>query len=142
LAKVAAALPTIQSLPLFAAALGLSVLTQLSGVICGHLIVSAVTARPSFTESLVILPLVNAAQYFPLTVGGAGVREAGFVLLYGLIGVSKADALAASLVIGAIAYVANAGGGVLHALRPITLEPDQESPVATVAPPGSAPSET
>lgn len=122
LGKIAAALPTVESLGLFAVALGLSVLTQLSGVLCAHVIVVAITARPTFADSLVILPLVNAAQYFPLTIGGAGVREAGFVLLYGMIGVAKPDALAASLIIGALAYAANATGGVLHAMRPLTLE--------------------
>jgi uncharacterized membrane protein YbhN (UPF0104 family) len=142
LAKIAASLPRIESLPLFATALGLSVLTQLSGVVCGHLIIMAVTARPTLTDSLVMLPLVNAAQYFPLTVGGAGVREAGFVLLYGMIGVSKADALAASLVIGALSYGASAAGGILHLLRPLTLEPDAEDPAASVPPSGGAPSET
>jgi uncharacterized membrane protein YbhN (UPF0104 family) len=119
LARIAAALPTISSLPLFGVALLLSVLTQFSGVVAGHLVISSISAIPSFTDSMVILPLVNALQYFPLTVGGTGVREAGFVVLYPLVGVSHADALAASLVVGAMQYGVNALGGILHALRPL-----------------------
>jgi len=124
LSKIAASLPTIKSLPRFFAALGLSVVTQFGGVVFGHVIVSGIAGKVAFTDSLVILPLVNAAQYFPLTVGGAGVREAGFVLLYGLVHVNKADALAASLVVAALMYVGNAIGGVLHAIRPLAVELD------------------
>jgi uncharacterized membrane protein YbhN (UPF0104 family) len=119
LARIAAALPTISSLPLFGVALLISVVTQFSGVVAGHLIISSISAIPSFTDSMVILPLVNALQYFPLTVGGTGVREAGFVVLYPLVGVTHADALAASLVVGAMQYSINALGGILHALRPL-----------------------
>jgi uncharacterized membrane protein YbhN (UPF0104 family) len=125
LGRVAAALPTIESPLLFAVALLLSVVTQFGGVVFGHLVISGISHRVAFTDSLVILPLVNAAQYFPLTVGGAGVREAGFVLFYGLIQVSKADALAGSLVAGALMYLANAIGGILHAARPLTVDQDQ-----------------
>jgi glycosyltransferase 2 family protein len=119
LSRFAAALPTISSPPLFAVALLISVVTQFSGVVAGHLVISSISTAPSFTDSMVILPLVNALQYFPLTVGGTGVREAGFVVLYPLVGTSHADALAASLVVGAIQYGVNALGGILHALRPL-----------------------
>jgi glycosyltransferase 2 family protein len=119
LARIAAALPTISSPPLFAVALLMSVVTQFSGVVAGHMVISSISAAPSFTDSMVILPLVNALQYFPLTVGGTGVREAGFVVLYPLVGASHAEALAASLVVGAIQYGVNALGGILHALRPL-----------------------
>ncbi len=139
LARVAAALPTIESLPLFGVALLISVVTQLGGVLCGHLVISGIDAHVTFTDSVVILPLINAAQYFPLTVGGAGVREAGYVVLFALVHVRKADALAASLVIAALLYVANAAGGVLHALRPLTLEQEAEGaapgePIVKAAP--------
>jgi uncharacterized membrane protein YbhN (UPF0104 family) len=120
LARIAAMIPAIESAPLFAIALGLSVFTQLGGVICGHLIVSSIDPRVSWGQSLAVLPLINAAQFFPLTIGGAGVREAGFVLLYGMCGVAKSDALAGSLVLGAAFHIVNASGGVMHALRPLS----------------------
>src|SRR4029077_9140906 len=87
LARIASSLPTVKSLPLFCVALGMSVLTQLAGVIFGHVLIASITPLARWTDSLVILPLVNAAQYFPLTIGGAGAREAAFVLLYARVGV-------------------------------------------------------
>jgi uncharacterized membrane protein YbhN (UPF0104 family) len=124
LGGIAASLPTVKSLPLFCVALGMSVMTQFTGVVFGHVLISSITPLARWSDSLVILPLVNAAQYFPLTVGGAGAREAAFVLLYARVGVSQADALATSLVIGALMYATSAVGGVLHALRPLALDPN------------------
>jgi uncharacterized membrane protein YbhN (UPF0104 family) len=72
-----------------------------------------------WSDSIVILPLANALQFFPLTIGGAGVREAAYVVLYGLAGVPKPKALAASLAVGALAYAVNALGGVWHLFQPL-----------------------
>jgi uncharacterized membrane protein YbhN (UPF0104 family) len=123
LARIASALPTIVSLPLFFVCLGLSVATQFTGVVMGHLLISSVTSAVHWSDSLVILPLVNAAQYFPLTVGGAGARETAFVLLYSAVGVAKADALATSLVMGGLMYTTSLVGGVLHWMRPLEITP-------------------
>jgi uncharacterized membrane protein YbhN (UPF0104 family) len=122
LGRLAAGLPTIESLPAFGIALVLSVITQLAGVFIGHVVMAGVASHVSFADSLVMMPLVNASMYFPLTVGGLGVREAATVLFYGMVGVARADAMAASLVVDALFYVGNAIGGVLHAIRPLTLE--------------------
>lgn len=120
LSRIAAALPTIASVPLVGLALGLSLLTHLGGVVIGHVVISSITEDVAWTDSLVVLPMANASTYFPLAVGGAGVREAAFVLGYGLVGVRKADALATSLVLTVLSYAVNAVGGVLHLLAPLT----------------------
>jgi uncharacterized membrane protein YbhN (UPF0104 family) len=129
-ARIASSLPTIASLPLFLVALGLSVLTQLCGVVVGHVLISSINTHVAWSDSLVILPLVNTSQYFPLTIGGAGVREAAFVVAYGMIGVAKPDALAASVTLAAVQYATNALGGVLHAIRPLALEAEDTLPGA------------
>lgn len=117
LRRIAAVLPTITSLPLFALALLMSIVTQLCGVVAGHAIVASITKVPTFADSLLILPLINALQYFPFSVGGTGVRETGFMVLYPLVGVSTADAVAASFVVGLLQYAVSGVGGILHALR-------------------------
>jgi glycosyltransferase 2 family protein len=118
--RLMAQLPTIRSAPAFALALLLSVVTQATGVvIAGHALAASIAGGVAFTTSLGVLPLIGAAQYFPLTVGGAGVREAGFVLFYGLVGVSRADALATSLAYAGVQYAVAGVGGILHALLPL-----------------------
>lgn len=128
LGRVFDALPDVVSLPLLLAALGLSVVNQLSGVVVGHVLISSIAGDVTWKDSLLILPLVAAAQYFPFTIGGAGVREAGFVVLYGMIGVKRADSLAASLVLATLQYALSAIGGVLHALHPLELESPLSGP--------------
>lgn len=134
IARIAASLPTIESWPLFVVALLLSVVTQSSGVVVGHILISSITAKALWTDSVVMLPLILASQYFPLTIAGAGVRELGFVMFYGTVGVSKPDALAASFMLMGIQFLMNATGGVLHAIRPITLEEPAGEGAAADAP--------
>jgi uncharacterized membrane protein YbhN (UPF0104 family) len=122
LRRIAASLPQIESLPRFGLALALSLLTQLSSIIIGHVLIHSVSPNVGWSDSLVILPLANAMQYFPLTIGGAGVREAAYVLLYATVGVSKPDALAASFAVGALSYTLAALGGIWHAARPLTFD--------------------
>jgi uncharacterized membrane protein YbhN (UPF0104 family) len=122
LAKIAASLPAITALGPFAAALALSLVTQSGVIFVGHVLLVSLTDGVRLTDSLVILPLIGASQYFPLTVGGAGVREAAFVLLYGLVGVAKPIALATSLAYAGVLYAISGVGGILHALRPLDLE--------------------
>jgi glycosyltransferase 2 family protein len=113
LARVAAALPTVQAPRPFALALALSVFTQSALIFIGHVMI-ATLADVRFTDSMVVMPLIGAAQYFPFSVGGAGVRELAFVKLYALVGVVEHHALAASLAVAVVTYIVAAAGGILQ----------------------------
>ncbi|HMI93869.1 MAG TPA: lysylphosphatidylglycerol synthase transmembrane domain-containing protein [Polyangiales bacterium] len=119
LRRVLEAVPVITSLPLFGVGLLLSVLTQLMGALIGHLVVVSIAPQVTLMQSLVINPLILAAQYVPFTVGGAGVREFAFVTFYGLVAVPQHSSLAAALVIGAVQFLSGAAGGVVQMLRPL-----------------------
>jgi uncharacterized membrane protein YbhN (UPF0104 family) len=121
LARVAVRLPAIEAHKPFAAALALSVVTQSAFIFLGHVLLSSITSV-RLTDSMVVMPLIGASGYFPLTVGGAGIREYAFVKLYGVVGVAEHDALAASLACAAIIYTVAGFGGIVHALGPITIE--------------------
>ena len=101
-------------------ALVLSLATQLLPAFCGYLLIRSIVPAARMADALVIVPLANAAQFLPITVAGAGVRETVFVQLYGLVGVSAQAALAASLSLWlAQAAVAAVGGiYVLFASEP------------------------
>lgn len=122
LARIAGALPTVRYVRPFLNALALSVGTHCAGVVVGHLLVVSVAGDVAFTDSLVVMPLIGAAQYFPLSVGGVGVREVSFVLFYGLVGVPKATAFAASLAYTGVFWSVAALGGVLQVLRPLGVQ--------------------
>jgi glycosyltransferase 2 family protein len=121
LARFAAALPTVVKIKPFAAAVVLSVVTQASVILVGHVLISSLS-QVTLKESMVVMPLVGAAQYFPLSVGGAGVREATLMLLYGMVGVAKPAALAGALAFAAVTYVIAGLGGILHVLRPLRVD--------------------
>lgn len=115
LGRVLLRLPTAQRwLPLMAAA-ALSLVTQLLPALCGHLLLSALAPEARLLDSLAIVPVAAAAAFLPITVSGAGVREALFVKLYASVGIPASAALAASLLLWCSqASVAAVGG--LHAL--------------------------
>jgi uncharacterized membrane protein YbhN (UPF0104 family) len=115
LGRVLLRLPAAERwLPLMAAA-GLSLITQLLPALSGHLLLSALVPEARLLDSLAIVPVAAAAAFLPITVSGAGVREALFVKLYASVGVPASAALAASLLLWCSqASVAAVGG--LHAL--------------------------
>jgi uncharacterized membrane protein YbhN (UPF0104 family) len=120
--RLLAGVPRIASHGRLLAGMALSVMTQASSAMIGHLVLSSINHGVSLTESAVIMPLVLASQYFPLTVGGTGVREAAFVALYGLVGVAQHDALAAALVVGMVHYSAAVPGGIVQVLWPLRVQ--------------------
>jgi uncharacterized membrane protein YbhN (UPF0104 family) len=97
----------------------LSLGTHLAVIIAGHVLVSAVHSPIAFLDSAVVMPLVSIAGYFPLTIGGAGVRELAVVGVYGFVGVPEAKALAAALAYAACLFLVAASGGILNVLKPL-----------------------
>ena len=65
-----------------------------------------------------MVPLAAATAFLPITVGGAGAREAVYVALCGtLFGMPEADALAASLGLWLAHLAVGAAGGVAQLAR-------------------------
>lgn len=117
LGRIAGRLPILQDARAFAVALALSVATQALIVLAGWLLLDALAGLP-FAASLLIVPLAAATTFLPITVGGAGAREAVYVALGGrLFGMPEADALAASLGLWLAHLAVGAAGGVLQLAR-------------------------
>jgi len=119
LGALAAKLPEVKRPLGFAVALVLSLGTHLCVIVAGHLLVTAVDGSVAFLDSAVVMPLVTMASYFPLTIGGAGVREIAVVGVYGFVGVPEAKALAAALAYAACLFLVAVTGGILNMLKPL-----------------------
>lgn len=119
--KLLGRLPVIEHPLPFAGALGLSLVTQALVAVTGWLLFDSVTGGAvSLADALVLVPLAMAAAFFPLSVGGAGVREAAFVeLSQAALRMSRADALAVSLMIWASQLTIGAIGGVWQLVAPV-----------------------
>jgi uncharacterized membrane protein YbhN (UPF0104 family) len=119
LATLATKLPEIRHPFGFALALVISFGTQLTIIFAGHTLVASLERAVRFADSAVVMPVVTVASYFPLTVAGAGAREAALVAVYRLVGVSEPKALAAALAFLSCQLFLAASGGALHLLKPL-----------------------
>ncbi|MFZ1866097.1 MAG: lysylphosphatidylglycerol synthase transmembrane domain-containing protein [Polyangiales bacterium] len=116
------ALPRLFSAWPFILSILLSIVIHFANVVAGHAIIHSLEPSVSFGQSAVLMPLIAASAFFPLTVGGAGVREAAFAALYGFVGVPEASAYAASLSFWATQLVTAAVGGVINLMVPLSGE--------------------
>jgi hypothetical protein len=95
--RLAAKLPALVDGRAFVVAIGLSIVTQLFVAAAGWALLAAL-APIGLGDSLLVVPLAAATAFLPITVGGAGAREAVYVALCGrLFHLPEAEALAASL---------------------------------------------
>lgn len=114
LGTLASRIPALSEPRAFVTATVLSVLTQLLVALAGWVLLRAVDPRVDLAGALLIVPLAAATAFLPITVGGAGAREAVYVTLgASLFGMAKADALAASLGLWLAHLACGAAGGLL-----------------------------
>ncbi|MGN6108568.1 MAG: lysylphosphatidylglycerol synthase transmembrane domain-containing protein [Kofleriaceae bacterium] len=111
-ARIAERLPALHDPRAFVLAIALSVATQALIALAGWVLLAAV-GPIDLGGSLLVVPLAAATTFLPITVGGAGAREAVYVALGGrLFGLPEAEALAASLGLWLAHLAVGAIGGV------------------------------
>ncbi len=120
LGKPIRALPRLFSIGPFLAAIALSLVIHFINIVAGHAIMHSLDPSVTFAQSAVAMPLIGASAFFPFTVGGAGVREAAFIALYGAVGVPTSSAIAGSLSFWAVQLLTAAIGGVINLLVPLS----------------------
>lgn len=117
LARLAGKLPALRDGRAFAIAIALSVVTQALVAAAGWLLLAQL-APIGPGASLLVVPLAAATTFLPITVGGAGAREAVYVALCGsLFGMPRGDALAASLGLWLAHLIVGAAGGMAQLAR-------------------------
>ncbi len=115
-ARHARRLPRIADRGSFAAGFVLSFATQALIAAAGWVLLAPLAAIGP-ADSLLVVPLAAATTFLPITVGGAGAREAVYVALCGqLFAMPHADALAASLGLWLAHLVVGALGGIAQLL--------------------------
>ena len=115
LGELAARVPELTRRGPFASAVGYSLATQGLIALAGWILLRAVEPSVDLGSSLLIVPLAAATTFLPITVGGAGAREAVYVTLgASMFHMTKSDALAASLALWLANLLCGAAGGVLQ----------------------------
>ncbi len=121
LRTIAERVPALSSTGGFVAAAVLSVLTQVCIALAGYVLLHAIEPRVKLGASLLIVPLAAATTFLPITVGGAGAREAVYVTLgASLFQMAEADALAASLALWLAHLINGAFGGIGQVIGQLT----------------------
>ncbi len=69
--------------------------------------------RVSLADCMVLTPLIVLAAMLPISLGGWGVREGAAILLFGLAGLARPEALALSVVFGLCTIAVTLPGSVL-----------------------------
>jgi uncharacterized membrane protein YbhN (UPF0104 family) len=96
----------------------LSVVFHLSQVAVQYLLGRSIGAALPFWYCLVFHPLVVLATALPVSLGGFGVREGGYVLLLGRIGIAPSEAVVLSLMWFGVTAVAGLLGGLVFVTNP------------------------
>ena len=78
-------------------AIALSALLQLSLAACQYLLAIGLGLDTALATFVLIVPITNVIASLPITINGLGMREAGYLLLLGVAGVSKQQAVALSI---------------------------------------------
>jgi hypothetical protein len=114
---IAGKLPALRDGRAFLTAIALSVATQALIALAGWVVLAQLAPIDPWA-SLLVVPLAAATAFLPITVGGAGAREAVYVALCGsLFGMPEDDALAASLGLWLAHLIVGAAGGVVQLAR-------------------------
>lgn len=112
---IAERVPELSSAPAFVVAVFYSIATQVLIALAGYVLLHAIDPRVDLGGSLLIVPLAAATTFLPITVGGAGAREAVYVTLGArLFNMPESDALAASLALWLAHLIVGAIGGIVQ----------------------------
>ncbi|MCD6553113.1 MAG: flippase-like domain-containing protein [Anaerolineae bacterium] len=98
-------------------ALTISVLFNLVNILVNYLIALALDVHLSPWHFFAFVPLISFSLTLPVSLGGLGVREGTYVLLFGQAGVAPEKALALSLAYYAITVVTGLAGGLVYAIE-------------------------
>lgn len=94
-------------------ALALSVALQFSFAFCQYVLGIALGLQIPLTVFLLTVPISNVIASIPISINGLGLREASYVVLMGIAGVSKNEAIALSISYFAATTLAGGLAGII-----------------------------
>jgi glycosyltransferase 2 family protein len=97
-------------------AIGLSIALQLSLAVCQWILARGLGLSAPLTLFVLCVPIANVFASLPVTLNGLGVRETAYLMLFGMAGMAKADAIALGLLWFAATVLGNLTGVVAFAL--------------------------
>ena len=102
------------------AALALSVIVQSVLAVCQYLLALGIGIDAPLTLFLLFVPIAGVFASLPLTINGLGVREGAYLLLFGIAGVDRRNAIALGLLWFACTTIGALPGALAFVATPTT----------------------
>jgi len=102
------------------AALALSVIVQSVLAICQYLLALGIGIDAPLTLFLLFVPIAGVFASLPLTINGLGVREGAYLVLFGMAGVDRTNAIALGLLWFACTTIGALPGALAFVATPTT----------------------
>jgi glycosyltransferase 2 family protein len=102
------------------AALALSVIVQSVLAVCQYLLALGIGIDAPLTLFLLFVPIAGVFASLPLTINGLGVREGAYLLLFGIAGVDRTNAIALGLLWFACTTIGALPGALAFVATPTT----------------------
>jgi uncharacterized protein (TIRG00374 family) len=99
----------------------ISALLQLSLAVCQYLLALGLGLPIRLSTFVLIVPIANVVASLPLTINGLGMREAAYLMLLGMAGIGKDQAVALSLLYFAATLAGGITGVVPFIMTPMPL---------------------
>ena len=90
-----------------------SAIVHFNGIAAYSLLGLSLGVHVNFLTFALIVPLVFLIALLPISLAGWGIREAGSVWLFGIVGISKEDALAMSICYGLLLVISGLPGMIM-----------------------------
>ena len=119
---VAPLIPYLRRPISLAPAIVLSAFLQFSLAVCQYLLGLGLRLEIPLTTFLLIVPITNVIASLPITINGLGLREATYLVLLGMAGVSKDQAVALSILFFAATLAGGLTGMVPFIVTPMPVD--------------------
>ena len=98
--------------------IALSVLLQIGLATCQYLLAAGLGLTTPLSLFILCVPIANVFASLPLTLNGLGIRESAYLVLFGMAGMPKEDAVALGLLWFAATMVGGLTGAIAFATTP------------------------
>ena len=109
-------LPYLHNQAALIPAIGLSFVLQIELAFCQYLLAAGLGLGVPLSLFILCVPIANVFASLPLTLNGLGIRESAYLVLFGMAGMRKEDAIA----LGLLWFAATMAGGLTGAIAFVT----------------------
>ncbi len=97
-------------------AIALSIVLQIGLAVCQYILAIGLGLGAPLSLFILCVPIANVFASLPLTLNGLGIRESAYLVLFGMAGMRKEDAIA----LGLLWFAATMSGGLTGAIAFVT----------------------